>query len=331
MSLLPKHIADQATQKSQPDFTKPMLATLTHDHFSDPDWIYERKLDGERCLAVCKRKRVTLYSRNEKKLNTTYPELVDALEAQDASGYIIDGEIVAFDGNVTSFSLLQQRMQKKSREEARQAGPKVYFYIFDICYADGHDLSKVPLKDRKKVLKKLLDYSDPLRFTSYRREEGEKYHAEACRKGWEGIIAKRFDGPYRHSRSRDWLKFKCVNQQELIIVGFTDPGGDRPGFGALLVGYHQNDKLRYAGKVGTGYDHDTLKSLRRKMDKLKRESPPVDDDDIPTKGVHWIKPKLVGEFGFTEWTDDGRLRHPRFLGLRRDKPASKVTRESTGS
>lgn len=331
MSLLPGRIKDRAAKKDQPQFTQPMLATLTDDYFSDPNWIYERKLDGERCLVVSTGKTVTLYSRNKKKLNSTYPELVDAFLAQDASGYIVDGEIVAFEGNVTSFSKLQQRMQKKGNKNEPSDSPTVYFYIFDVCYAEGHDLSRLPLKDRKSVLKNLLNYNDPLRLTGYRREEGEKYHREACQKGWEGVIAKRFDSPYRHSRSKDWLKFKCVNQQELVIVGFTDPRGERPGFGALLVGYYDNTDLRYAGKVGTGYDHDTLLSLRDRMDKLQRKSPPVVDDDIPTRGVHWIKPKLVGQFGFTEWTDDGRLRHPRFLGLRRDKPASKVTRETPHS
>lgn len=305
-----------------------MLATLTDEHFSDADWIFERKLDGERCIAVRKRHRVTLYSRNHNSLNATYPELVEALEGQSASGYIVDGEIVAFDGNLTSFSRLQQRMQStRTRKTAESDKPSVYFYLFDICYAEGRDLSRVPLRYRKTALKNLLDFTDPLRLTAYRCEHGSQLYRQACRKGWEGLIAKRYNGIYRHGRSKDWLKFKCVGRQELIVVGFTDPDGQRPGFGALLVGYHSGDVLRYAGKVGTGFDHDTLKTLRRKMDKLKRKSPPVAEENLPAGGVHWISPQLVAEIGFTEWTDKGRLRHPRFIGLRRDKPASEVKRE----
>lgn len=318
----------QARRKKQPAFMKPMLAKLTHETFSDGSWIFERKLDGERCVAVSKHGSATLYSRNRKKLNATYPEIVDALNNQKETGYIVDGEVVTFDGSITSFKKLQDRMGIKNADEARQSKVKVHYYVFDVLFADRHDLCEVPLMGRKKILKKLLDYSSSsVRLISYRREEGEKYHREACKKGWEGIIAKKSDATYKHSRSGDWLKFKCVNEQELVIGGYTDPRGQRKGFGALMVGYYDSGDLRYAGKVGTGYDDETLEKLGKKLRSLERETSPF-KDDIHEQGAHWVTPDLVAQVGFTEWTGDNKLRHPRYLGLRRDKDAGKVHRES---
>ena len=315
-------------KRSQPDWTAPMLATLTDDYFSDPGWIYERKLDGERCLAFRDGSSLRLRSRNKKELNDTYPELADALRDQDATDFIVDGEIVAFKGDVTSFERLQGRMQVTSAEEARSSGVAVYFYLFDMLHLDGHDLTKVPLRDRKRLLRRAIGFSSRVRFCAHRNEEGEKYHEEACRKHWEGVIAKDASSAYVHSRSKSWLKFKCVNRQELVIGGFTDPEGSRVGFGALIVGFYDNGDLVCAGKVGTGYDDDTLERLRKRMDRLERKTPPFDRGETPTKGVHWVRPELVGEFGFTEWTRDDRLRHPRFLGLRRDKEPEDVVKET---
>jgi len=303
-----------------------MLATLTDDYFSSEDWIYERKLDGERVLAFCTNGKVSLYSRNKKKLNATYPELVDALEREDESNFVVDGEVVAFEGNRTSFARLQNRMKINSEKEARESSVKVYYYLFDIMHLDGFDLTGADLGDRKAILKNALSFRDPVRFTPHRKKEGEKYHREACKKGWEGIIAKKAGSSYAHSRSRNWLKFKCVNEQELVIGGFTEPQGSRVGFGALLVGYYEKGKFRYAGKVGTGYDDDTLEKLRRRMDKFEQDDSPF-DQEVREKSAHFVKPELVGQFGFTEWTSDGKLRHPRFLGLRRDKDPKKVRRE----
>lgn len=317
---------EQAKKAAMPEWISPMLATLTHDYFSDPEWLYERKFDGERCIVFGKNGKVRLMSRNQKELNDTYPELEAALEKQEKD-FIADGEVVAFEGNVTSFSRLQKRMQIRDRKEAEKSGVQVYFYLFDLLYYDGHDLTEAPLKERKKLLKQAFRYDDPLRYTGHRVKEGEAYHKEACKKGWEGLIAKRADSPYRSTRSRDWLKFKCVHQQEFIIVGYTDPHGERIGFGALLIGYYEEGELHYAGEVGTGYDDELLKNLHEKLEKIERDTPPVVDKDVPGKEVHWVKPKLVGEVGFTEWTRKGRLRHPRFLGLRDDKAPEDVVRE----
>jgi bifunctional non-homologous end joining protein LigD len=306
-----------------------MLATLTHKHFSDPEWIFERKLDGERALAFCRNNRVRLMTRNRKVINDTYPELVQALGKSFSKNCILDGEVVAFEGDVTSFSRLQKRMQIRDEAEARKSNVDVYYYLFDILYFDKYRLDDVPLSARKSVLKRAIAFQDPLRFTTHRNAKGEAYLREACDKGWEGLIAKRAGSHYQHKRSTDWLKFKCQHGQELVIGGFTEPHGSRTGFGALLVGYYEDDKLRYAGKVGTGYDEETLMGMRKRFEAITRKTSPF-DDAVHEKEVTWLSPTLVGEFGFTEWTEGGKLRHPRFLGLRRDKNPEDVVREEGG-
>jgi len=325
---LPQDVRGKVNKTSQPDWTEPMLATLTDRRFSDENWIFERKLDGERCLAFCENGHIRLVSRNQKTLNTHYPELVEALEKQQADQFIIDGEIVAFEDNVTSFSRLQQRMHIESEEEARHSSVAVYYYIFDVLHLEGFDLSEIDLRHRKSILKQVLDFNNRIRFVAHRNKEGEAYFKEACDKGWEGIIAKDAHSAYVHSRSKKWLKFKCVHRQELVIGGYTDPEGERIGFGALLLGYYEDECLRYAGKVGTGFDEETLKWLHEKLEDLKQDDPPYHDtEDLPTGNIHWVEPSLVAQVGFEEWTKSGRLRHPRYLGLRKDKKPKKVTRE----
>ncbi|MGD2111875.1 MAG: non-homologous end-joining DNA ligase [Gammaproteobacteria bacterium] len=312
-----------------PAWTRPMLATLTDKRFSSPEWIFERKLDGERCLVFRRKSRLHILSRNRQDLNATYPELVEALAEQSPGHFIVDGEIVAFDGNTTSFSRLQGRLGIKQPEEARASGIKVWLYLFDLLYLDRYDTTGLALRTRKQLLRRQFDFGDPLRFTAHHNANGTHWYRRACRRGWEGLIAKRADSPYLHSRSRHWLKFKCVNRQELVIGGYTDPGGSRTGFGALLLGYYENGTLRYAGKVGTGFDRATLQDLGGKLASLERKSCPyAGTPDVAGGGVHWVKPELVAEIGFTEWTNDKRLRHPRFLGLRHDKAPRKVVREA---
>lgn len=315
-------------KRSFPEWTEPMLATLTNNYFSDENWIYERKLDGERCLIFYHHKKATLLSRSRQELNNTYPELAEAVSGRYEQNFVADGEVVAFRGNRTSFSRLQGRMQIKERKKAAQSSIAVFYYLFDLLHLDGYDLANLPLRQRKKLLRGLLQWKDPLRFTIHRNRDGKAFHRQACAKGWEGIIAKNADSPYVHSRSTKWLKFKCVNRQEFVIGGFTEPEGKRPGFGALLLGYYEKQILRYAGAVGTGFSADFLKKFRARLDSIERTSPPFENEgSLPTRGVHWVSPKYVGEIGFTEWTEKKRLRHPRFLGLRFDKKASKVVRE----
>jgi DNA ligase D-like protein (predicted ligase) len=206
----------------------------------------------------------------------------------------------------------------------------VFLYLFDLPRHEGEDLRPLPLRERKARLRRGLEFGGPLRFTPHRNgEHGEELYREACEKGLEGVIAKRADSPYRSGgRSRDWLKLKCNAEQELVIGGFTAPKGSRTDFGALLVGYYDGDgPLRYAGKVGTGFDHHTLRTLGERMRELEQDESPFEPFKPVPPGTRWVRPELVAQIGFTEWTRDGRLRHPRFLGLRDDKPARDVVRE----
>lgn len=322
---IPEESRSEARKKQQPYWSGPMLATLTKKRFSDPDWIFERKLDGERCLVFKNGGNVRLMSRNKKQLNDTYPELVEAISKQEHS-FIADGEIVAFKNGKTSFSKLQKRMHSTDEESKKKV--KVYYYLFDMLHINEYDITGVPLRDRKKILSSAISFSlDHLVFCSHINEKGEEYYNEACSKGWEGIIAKDARAKYVHSRSRKWLKFKCVNRQEMVIGGFTDPRGSRKGFGALLIGYYENKKLQYAGKVGTGYTDEFLEKLRAKMDRLETDENPFEQKEIGGENIHWVRPRLVGAFRFTEWTRENRLRHPSFVGLRDDKDAKEVIRE----
>jgi bifunctional non-homologous end joining protein LigD len=304
-----------------------MLAVLTERRFSDPGWIFERKLDGERCLAERQGTGVRLRSRTGERLNGTYPELVEALAGQPSRDFLLDGEVVAFEGSRTSFGRLQRRLGIHDPDRARNTGVAVFYYLFDVLRLAGEDTREAPLRERKARLRRAIRFGGPLRFVAHRNAAGEDAYRNACRRGWEGVIAKRADAPYRAGRSADWLKFKCVTEQELVIGGYTDPAGSRTGFGALLVGYHDGDRLRYAGKVGTGYSNDVLRDLGERLARLERSGPPFAGDGLPARAVHWVEPCLVAQVGYTELTHDGRLRHPRFVGLRPDKHAGDVRLE----
>jgi bifunctional non-homologous end joining protein LigD len=301
----------------RPDKVTPMKAVLTDDRFSDAGWIYERKLDGIRCVAIKAEQRVRLLSRNDLSLNSRFGEVVDALEADPATDFVIDGEVVAFAGAQTSFARLQQRGERPA---------PVFFYVFDLMYLAGHDTTALPLRARKAVLRRALAFHGPVRLTPHRNRDGEALFREACRKGWEGLIAKRAESPYTHGRSRDWLKFKCSAEQELVIGGYTAPRGSRTDLGALLLGYYDDGRLRYAGKVGTGFGRAELARLAGLLEPLRRDDSPF-ADEVRERHATWVEPSLVAEVGFSEWTRDGRLRHPRYLGLRDDKPATEVVRE----
>jgi bifunctional non-homologous end joining protein LigD len=300
-----------------PERVTPMKAVLTEERFSDADWIYERKLDGIRCIAIKADRQVRLLSRNDLSLNGRFPEVVEALENDPATRFVLDGEVVAFDGAQTSFARLQQRGERPT---------SVFYYVFDILHLAGDDTTALPLRERKALLRRALAFHGPVRLTPHRNRDGETLFREACRKGWEGLIAKRAESPYTHGRSRDWLKFKCSAEQELVIGGFTAPQGSRTELGALLLGHFEDGKLRYAGKVGTGFTRATLRDLAERLEPLQRDDSPF-ADDVRERHVTWVEPRLVAQIGFSEWTRDGRLRHPRFLGLRDDKAAEEVVRE----
>ena len=306
----------------------PELATLTKDRFFDSAWMYERKFDGERCLAYRDRDGVALMTRNRQRVNSTYPELTAALASQQAADFVVDGEVVAFEGRTTSFSRLQQRLGVRNPPVQLIASVPVVYYLFDVLRADGQDTRGLSLRERKQVLRALLSFGGPLRFTVHRSAGARAYWDQACGRGWEGLVVKRADSSYRSGRSRDWLKFKCESSQEFVIGGYTDPQGSREGFGALLIGYYDSrGRLAYAGKVGTGFGSSTLAMLLQAMEGLQQPLPSFEAGKLPRAGVHWIRPELVGQVGFSEWTSAGQLRHPRYLGLRRDKDARAVTRE----
>lgn len=303
----------------------PMKAVLVDAPFSDPGWIFERKLDGIRCGVIRRNGRARLQSRTGEVMDSTYPELVEALSV-DGPDVVADGEIVAFKGGQTSFERLQGRMGIHDAQRARRTGIAVFLYLFDLLSIDGDDVRELALRERKRLLKDGVKFGGPLRFSTHRVGDGEAYFKHACERGWEGLVAKRADSPYKSTRSRDWLKIKCSHEQELVIGGWTDPKGSRQWFGALLVGYWEKDKLRYAGKVGTGFGGATLERVGKELERLAQPDPPFAESGLPAR-AHWVKPELVAEIAFTEWTRDGKLRHPRYLGLRTDKPAREVIRE----
>jgi bifunctional non-homologous end joining protein LigD len=329
LKILAKSAPGRLRYRAQPSWIPPMLATLTEDLPIAGKWIYEPKLDGVRALIYVSGGAVQIYSRNRKPLNDAYPELVDALSSGVRGDGVLDGEIVAFDleRGITSFSRLQQRMQLRDPVRARRSQVPIQLYLFDCLFYEGVDLTGLPLVDRKPVLRDVVWYDDPILFTPYRSTGAATMLREACEQGAEGIIAKRADSRYVSARSTEWLKIKCVRRQEFVIGGYTAPQGSRERLGALLVGYYDGTSLRYAGKVGTGYDRRTLEHLHQRLLPLHRPTSPFSEGPAPAGDVQWVNPKLVAEVGFSEWTSAGLLRHPRFIGLRSDKPARQVRRE----
>jgi bifunctional non-homologous end joining protein LigD len=297
-----------------------MLAKLVAAPPAGDGWVYERKLDGLRCIAVKSGDRVDLWSRSQLSFTGRFGGIVAAVGRLAAGDVVLDGEIVALEGDRTSFALLQR--------PGSTATPLLF--AFDVLHLDGEDVRDRPLLERKKLLGKVVKATGSGVIRRVRHVEGDPVAllGDACAEGWEGLIAKQADGLYRSGRSSDWLKLKCSASQELVIGGWTEPRGARTHFGALLVGYYDDDDgFRYAGKVGTGFDYVTLADLHRRMVARERPTSPF-VDRVRERGAHWTEPELVANFAFTEWTSDGKLRHPRYEGLRPDKDARSVGRES---
>ncbi|MFI9274526.1 non-homologous end-joining DNA ligase [Kitasatospora sp. NPDC052896] len=312
-----------------PTALHPMLATASDRRVFDADWLLERKLDGIRALGYRDGDRVRLVSRTGRPLDAGFPELVAALARQPVRHFVVDGEIVALAEGATSFERLQRRMQLSDPVRALATGVEVTYFLFDLLHLEGYDTTGLPLRDRKQLLARAVRFEDPLRFTEHRTGNGPAPLDQACADGWEGLIAKRADSRYVRHRSPAWLKLKCTSGQELVVGGFTNPSGSRIGFGALLLGHYQDGRLRYAGKVGTGFDAALLRRLRPVLDRLEQPGAPF-ADPVAEPGAHWVRPELVVEVAFTAWTRDGRLRHPRFRGLRPDKEPREVVRETGG-
>jgi bifunctional non-homologous end joining protein LigD len=278
---------------SFPEWLEPMAATLTQERFEGPEWLFERKYDGIRLLAYKHGKSVKLYSRN--RLEQNLPRVAEAVAGLPVRDAILDGEI---------------------------AGGA--YYVFDVMWLDGRVTDR-PLEERRTLLANL-----PFRGPMTRVEEitERRPWERACRDGWEGVIAKQRGSLYEHRRSPRWLKMKCEEAQEFVIGGFTDPQGTRVGLGALLVGYYDDGEFVYAGKVGTGFDGKLLTELRARLRKIERATSPFTRAIGLPRAAHWVKPQVVAQIAFLEWTDDGKLRHSRFLHLRSDKDAKDVVRES---
>ncbi|HEU5267533.1 MAG TPA: non-homologous end-joining DNA ligase, partial [Jatrophihabitans sp.] len=269
-----------------------------------------------------------LLSRNDLPLERSYPEIAEAIAAATDVAVALDGEVVAFTGRRTSFERLQGRSGLTDPAAARGSKIAVFYYVFDILHVDGYDVRGLPLRARKRLLRDAVRFTDPLRFTAHRNTHGIAEYRKACARGDEGVVAKRADSVYRPGRSPDWLKFKCVRNQELVIGGYTAPKGSRVGFGALLVGYHDGADFVYAGKVGTGFDTAMLRDLHDRLRRRERPDSPFTRGRPRERDVRWVTPDLVAQIAFAEWTRDGMLRHPRFTGLRSDKAAGDVVRES---
>jgi bifunctional non-homologous end joining protein LigD len=315
---------------AMPKFVEPQLATLVTAVPDGQQWLHELKFDGYRIFCRVDNGRVTLLTRNAQDWTGRFGALAQAAKKLDVRQALLDGEVVAVQNDGShSFQLLQNSL--KHGDSAR-----LIYYAFDLLHLDGRDLRSAPLLERKELLQRLLprkaqgSNTGMLRYSEHWLGQGAKVFDKACEMGLEGIIAKRTDASYQSGRGKDWLKIKCSKSQEFVIGGFTDPAGSRVGFGALLLGVHDDSgALRYVGRVGTGFDDNMLRDLRARLDKLERKSAPFVNPPkgADAKGAHWVEPTLVGEVVFTEWTTDGILRHPSFKGLREDKPAAEIGHE----
>jgi len=310
-----------------PAWIAPQLATLVAGPPAGKDWVHEIKLDGYRILLRIERGRVKLLTRNRQDWTARFPSLAEAAATLPVKDAVLDGEVVALDAaGVSSFQALQ-------RADQLERGRSLAYVAFDLLFLDGRDLRRLPLVERKARLARLLKgRRGRLRYSEHFDAPGRRVYERACRQGLEGIVSKLKDAPYTSGRGTAWLKVKRVARQEMVIGGYTDPAGARAEFGSLLLGVHDPaGRLVYAGRVGTGFDHATLRALGARLRKLERPAAPfaADGPRPPARGAHWVKPELVAEVAFTEWTRDGLLRHPAFEGLREDKPAAQVVREQS--
>jgi bifunctional non-homologous end joining protein LigD len=318
----------QEAKKSRlPDFVAPQLATLVERVPQGDDWLHEIKFDGYRILCRISDGDICLITRNRQDWTERLSFLAKAANELPVDHALLDGEVVALNENgTTNFQLLQNSL-------STHASDNLAYYVFDILHLDGNDLMPLPLLTRKETLAEILkakSSSSPIRYSEHWLGQGDRLYDEACRSGLEGVISKRADQPYRSSRNRDWVKTKCVQNQEFVIGGFTDPAGSRAGLGALLVGVHDDrGRFIYAGKVGTGFTRQSLTELRSRLDPLLSKTSPFVNPPrgAEARGVHWVKPELIGAVSFAEWTSDNMLRHPSFQGLREDKPPVAITRE----
>jgi bifunctional non-homologous end joining protein LigD len=303
----------------------PQLATLVDTPPSGDEWLHEIKYDGYRIGARVRHGRVSLYTRNGNDWTAAFPDVADAVGHLRLDDALIDGEVaVVLPDGRTSFQALQNTAGGGNRRT-------LVYFVFDLLRINGETLERRPLEERKAVLKKLVGSRSTgrIRFSEHIEGNGQAFFSEACRAGLEGIVSKRRDQPYRAGRHGGWVKTKCVQRQEFVIGGFTDPEGMRAGIGALLIGYYDGDRLVFCGKVGTGFTHKLALELRARLDRMEQKTCPFPSPPAGSLGrhAHWVKPELVCEVEFTEWTSDGKIRHPSFQGLREDKDPKQISRE----
>ena len=315
-----------------PSRPKPMLARVADKPFSHPDWLFEPKLDGYRVLALLRQGKVTLLSRNGVDLTTALPVVAGELGVQPQEELVLDGEIVAINEHgLPDFGLLQESINlERIQLDHLLSGATVVYYPFDLLYMDGTDLQRVPLLQRKMLLSEVLIPGDHVQPVEYVEADGESFFKAALQLGLEGMVAKRRDSTYEPGgRSRSWLKVKALRDQEFVVGGYIPGAGARSAtFGALLVGYYEGDQLNYAGRVGSGFDNSTLGKLQETLARLHTDEPPfVHDPELDNTVNHWVRPELVARVKFSQWTADGRLRAPVFMGLRSDVDPREVTRE----
>ena len=313
-------ICSTARLTRMPAIIHPMLATLVDKPFSDPEWIFETKWDGFRSICFVKNKKSRFVSRNQIDMTPQYPELAPVALQIDAREAILDGEIVALDKDGRPrFQLLQPRVGRKSGIEALRGSGHIVYFVFDLLYVDGYDLMSCPLVERKEVLEQILKPANFIKLSEHVAGEGEQFFKQIEKFRLEGMIAKRASSPYVQKRTRDWLKVKTIQRSEVVIGGYTEPRGSRSHFGALVAGLYRGRDLHYVAHVGGGFNQRTLAEIYKLMQPLKTKASPFVDAPKTNEPVQWIRPKLVAEVKFSEWTADYRLRHPVFIGLREDK------------
>ena len=310
----------KARAARMPEVIHPMLATLVDKPFSDEDWVFETKWDGFRSVCFMKNGRARLVSRNQIEMTPQYPELEDLAKQFKAKQAIVDGEIVALDEKgMPRFQLLQPRVGRKSGLGALRGKAQIVYYAFDLLYYDGADLTSCSLVERKALLEKILRPSGFVKYAEHIEAEGELFFKEIEKFKLEGMIAKRAASLYVQKRSSDWLKVKTVQRSEVVIGGYTQPRGGRSHFGALVVGLYRDKALHYVAHTGGGFNQQTLEKVYKLLQPLKTNTSPFVVKPKTNEPVQWVKPKLVAEVKFSEWTADARMRHPVFLGLREDK------------
>jgi bifunctional non-homologous end joining protein LigD len=323
---MPHHAQKRVPSKRLNLYFDPQLefAKLVDKVPSGTGWMHESKYDGYRILSTLQGRGVRLDSRNGLDWTERFAEIADAIKKLDVDSAVLDGEIVVLNkAGLSSFSALQSHLSGKAKKG-------FVYYVFDLLYLNGVDLREAPLLARKKLLRALLrsNKNSPIQFTPHQVAQGEKAFESACRDDLEGIISKRIDSPYRSGRSLDWVKTKCRHEEEFVIGGFTNPGGSRERFGALLLGYWKGSDFVYCGRVGTGFDSKMLNRIYKILKKTEISKSPFATglSREERRGVHYVKPKYIAQIKYTEWTADQRLRHPVFLGLREDKSESEVNR-----